>query len=226
MERSRILRRAADLLRERNDELAWLETLDTGKPLSETEAVGVVTGADALEYYAGLAPAVQCEQIPLSDTAFVYTRREPLGVCAGIGAWNYPLQIACWKSAPALACGNAMVFKPSEVTPLSIPKPAEIFTEAGLPVGVFDVVRRANATPYALAAGVFSESLRRARRVIHRLQAGICWLNSYNLSPVVMPVGGYKQSGIGRENGLSTLAPYTQIKSIYVELGDVECPYA
>jgi acyl-CoA reductase-like NAD-dependent aldehyde dehydrogenase len=71
-----------------------------------------------------------------------------------------------------------------------------------------------------------SRILRRAHRVIHRLEAGICWLNTYNLSPVEMPVGGYKQSGIGRENGLATLTHYTQIKSIYVELGDVDCPYA
>jgi betaine-aldehyde dehydrogenase len=76
-----------------------------------------------------------------------------------------------------------------------------------------------------LAAGVFSEGLRRAHRVIHRLEAGICWLDNYNLSPVEMPVGGYKESGIGRENGLATLTHYTQIKSIYVELGEVECPY-
>ncbi|HCR1219253.1 TPA: aldehyde dehydrogenase family protein, partial [Pseudomonas aeruginosa] len=118
MQRSRILRRAVDILRERNDELAALETLDTGKPLAETRSVDIVTGADVLEYYAGLVPAIEGEQIPLRETSFVYTRREPLGVVAGIGAWNYPVQIALWKSAPALAAGNAMIFKPSEVTPL------------------------------------------------------------------------------------------------------------
>jgi betaine-aldehyde dehydrogenase len=107
MQRSRILRKAVDILRERNDELAELETLDTGKPLSETRYVDIVTGADVLEYYAGLIPAIEGEQIPLRDTSFVYTRREPLGVVAGIGAWNYPIQIALWKSAPALAAGNA-----------------------------------------------------------------------------------------------------------------------
>jgi len=119
MQRSRILRRAVDILRERNDELAALETLDTGKPLSETASVDIVTGADVLEYYAGLIPSLEGQQIPLRDTSFVYTRREPLGVVAGIGAWNYPIQIALWKSAPALAAGNAMIFKPSEVTPLT-----------------------------------------------------------------------------------------------------------
>ncbi|RWB50908.1 MAG: aldehyde dehydrogenase family protein, partial [Mesorhizobium sp.] len=119
MQRSRILRRAVEILRERNDELAALETRDTGKPIAETQAVDIVTGADVIEYYAGLATAIEGQQIPLRPSSFVYTRREPLGVCAGIGAWNYPIQIACWKSAPALAAGNAMIFKPSEVTPLT-----------------------------------------------------------------------------------------------------------
>ena len=103
MQRSRILRRAVAILRERNDELAELETLDTGKPLAETRSVDIVTGADVLEYYAGLIPAIEGAQIPLRESSFVYTRREPLGVVAGIGAWNYPIQIALWKSAPALA---------------------------------------------------------------------------------------------------------------------------
>ncbi|HDS1460638.1 aldehyde dehydrogenase family protein, partial [Stenotrophomonas maltophilia] len=119
MERSRILRRAVEILRERNDELAHLETLDTGKALAETTTVDIVTGADVVEYYAGLATAIEGIQLPLRESSFFYTRREPLGVVAGIGAWNYPIQIAMWKSAPALAAGNAMVFKPSEVTPLT-----------------------------------------------------------------------------------------------------------
>ncbi len=140
MARSRILRKAVDILRERNDELARLETLDTGKPLSETAHVDIVTGADVLEYYAGLIPALEGSQIPLRDSSFIYTRREPLGVVAGIGAWNYPIQIALWKSAPALAAGNAMIFKPSEVTPLTALKLAEIYREAGLPDGVFNVL--------------------------------------------------------------------------------------
>lgn len=140
-ERSRILLKAVALLRERNDELAALEVADTGKPLQEAIAVDIETGADVIEYFAGLAPAMQGEQQPLSETQFFYTRREPLGICAGIGAWNYPIQIAMWKSAPALAAGNAMIFKPSEETPLSALKLAEIFTEAGLPDGVFNVLQ-------------------------------------------------------------------------------------
>ena len=420
MERSRILRRAVDILRERNDELAALETLDTGKAFSETKYVDIVTGADVLEYYAGLVPAIEGEQIPLRDTSFVYTRREPLGVVAGIGAWNYPIQIALWKSAPALAAGNAMIFKPSEVTSLTTLKLAEIYSEAGLPDGVFnvltgtgsevgqwltehpriekisftggtvtgkkvmasasssslkevtmelggksplivfedadldraadialmanfyssgqvctngtrvfvpralqarfeskvlervkrirlgspqddqtnfgplvsfahmervlgyietgrqqgarlltggerviegdyangayvaptvftdcrddmtivreeifgpvmsiliydseeEVIRRANDTDYGLAAGIVTRDLNRAHRVIHKLEAGICWINTWGESAAEMPVGGYKQSGVGRENGLTTLAHYTRIKSVQVELGE------
>ena len=420
MERSRILRRAVDILRERNDELAALETLDTGKSFSETKYVDIVTGADVLEYYAGLVPAIEGEQIPLRDTSFVYTRREPLGVVAGIGAWNYPIQIALWKSAPALAAGNAMIFKPSEVTSLTTLKLAEIYTEAGVPAGVFnvltgsgrevgtwltehpriekvsftggtdtgkkvmasasssslkdvtmelggkspliifddadldraadtammanfyssgqvctngtrvfvpkhlqaafeakivervarirignpedentnfgplvsfahmesvlgyiakgkeqgarllcggdrltegdfakgafvaptvftdctddmvivreeifgpvmsiltyeteeEVIRRANDTDFGLAAGLVTKDLNRAHRVIHQLEAGICWINAWGESDAKMPVGGYKQSGVGRENGISSLNNFTRIKSVQVELGD------
>ncbi|KHT01960.1 betaine-aldehyde dehydrogenase [Pectobacterium brasiliense] len=420
MERSRILRRAVDILRERNDELALLETHDTGKPLSETRTVDIVTGADVLEYYAGLIPMLEGQQIPLRDTSFAYTRREPLGVVAGIGAWNYPIQIALWKSAPALAAGNAMIFKPSEVTSLTALKLAEIYTEAGLPAGVFnvltgtgksvgqaltthpgiakvsftggiasgktvmanaagstlkevtmelggkspliifddadldkaadiammanffssgqvctngtrvfipqalqaqfeekilarvqririgdptdeqvnfgplvsfphresvlryiesgkregarvlvggepmtdekyaqgafvaptvftdcrddmkivreeifgpvmniltyqnedEVIRRANESEYGLAAGIVTRDLNRAHRVIHQLEAGICWINTWGESPAEMPVGGYKHSGVGRENGITTLEHYTQIKSVQVELGE------
>ena len=112
-ERGRILHRAAQLLRARNAELAELEVQDCGKPLQEALVVDVQSGADCIEYFAGAAATLAGAQYPLKK-AFAYTRREPLGVCVGIGAWNYPLQMACWKSAPALAAGNAMIFKPSE----------------------------------------------------------------------------------------------------------------
>jgi betaine-aldehyde dehydrogenase len=418
VERSRILLRAVALLRERNDALAELETLNTGKPLSETRSVDIVTGADVLEYYAGVMHGLEGSQVPLREGSFFYTRQEPLGVVGAIGAWNYPIQIALWKAAPALAAGNAMIFKPSEVTPLTALKLAEIFTEAGLPDGVFNVlpgdgagvgsaltehpgiekisftggtstgrkvmasassstlkevtmelggkspliicadadielaadvammanfyssgqvctngtrvfvpkdlladveqalrerisririgdplqedtnfgplvsaahmrrvlehiasgktegarlvcggerltdgalgkgcyvaptvfsdcrddmrivreeifgpvlsllsydseeeaIARANATEYGLAAGVVSRDLSRAHRLIHQLEAGICWVNCWGESPAQMPVGGYKQSGVGRENGLATLRAYTRTKSIQIEL--------
>ncbi|MFD1745419.1 betaine-aldehyde dehydrogenase [Rhizobium helianthi] len=141
MARGRILRRAADIMRERNRELSELETLDTGKPIQETIVADPTSGADSLEFFGGIAAtALNGSQIPLGGD-FAYTKRVPLGVVVGIGAWNYPQQIACWKAAPALAAGNAMVFKPSEVTPLGALKIAEILIEAGLPKGVFNVIQ-------------------------------------------------------------------------------------
>lgn len=140
--RARILQKAAALLRERNDELARLETLDSGKAYSETSTVDIVTGADVLEYYANLVGGggLNGETTQLREDAWVFTKKAPLGVCVGIGAWNYPLQIALWKSAPCLAAGNTMVYKPSEYTPLHAQMLAEIYREAGLPPGVFNVV--------------------------------------------------------------------------------------
>ena len=423
-ERGRILNRAAQLIREHNDELARLEVLDTGKPWQEAEVVDIQTGADVIEFFAGLAASLQGEYQDLGNGNFFYTRPEPLGVCAGIGAWNYPVQIAMWKAGPCLAAGNTMVFKPSEETPLSVLRLAELFTEAGLPDGVFNVVqgdgrvgqmltahpgiakvsftgecgtgrkvmgassatlkdvtmelggkspliifgdadlknavagamianfytqgevctngtrvfvhesiydtfleqlkarteqlvigdpmdpstqigalisishlekvmgyidsakaagarllcggervtegalangafikptvfvdctddmpqvkdeifgpvmsvlkfsdedeviRRANDTEFGLAAGLFTRDISRAHRVIAQMQAGICWINTWGGSPAEMPVGGYKQSGVGRENGLVTLKHYTQTKSVLVELGDIDSPYA
>ena len=114
IERCRILRRAADLLRERNEELARLETLNTGRAIQETLVADAASAADALEFIGSIAAGFNGDHIDLGGP-FAYTRREALGVVAGIGAWNYPIQIAGWKAAPALACGNAMVFKPSEL---------------------------------------------------------------------------------------------------------------
>jgi betaine-aldehyde dehydrogenase len=422
-ERARILRRTADILRSRNRELAELETCDTGKPIQETLVVDVASGADCFEYFAGLAQSLSGEHIDLGAAAFGYTRREPLGVVAGIGAWNYPLQIACWKAAPALACGNAMIFKPAELTPFTAVKLQEILLKAGLPPGVFQVVQgfaetgrlltrhpdirkvsltgevgtgkavmsdaaqtlksvtlelggksplivfgdakldnavagallanfyssgqvcsngtrvfvhcsikaaflerlikrvgamrigdpmnpetqvgalvseqhmhkvlsyidrgraegarvltggirvttgdlangyfvaptvfdncrddmaivreeifgpvmsvlefedeqevieRANATEFGLAAGVFTNDLTRAHRVIARLQAGTCWINHYNVTPIELPFGGVKLSGLGRENGRAAIEHYTQLKSVYVAMGNVDAPY-
>jgi betaine-aldehyde dehydrogenase len=141
MERTRIMLRAVQILRERNDEIAHLETLDSGKPLSETTTVDIVSGADQLEFYAGLVSTLHGQHFDFPPNGFASVQRQPLGVCAGIGAWNYPIQIAMWKSAPALACGNSFIFKPAELTPLTALKLAEVYTEAGLPDGVFNVVQ-------------------------------------------------------------------------------------
>ena len=421
-ERGRILHRAAALLRARNEELAALEVADCGKPLQEALVVDIHSGADCIEYFAGAAATLTGMQVPLKN-AFAYTRKEPLGVCVGIGAWNYPIQIACWKSAPALAAGNAMIFKPSELTPTTALKLAEIYLEAGLPPGVFNVlqgrgstgallaehpgvakvsvtgsvptgkkvmqtaagtlkrvtmelggkspllvfddadleqavaaammgnfytqgevctnctrvfvqrgladrflarlkertallrvgdpmdpvtevgalisrahtdkvmdyinsgivegaklaigghrvevagqgggnfvaptvfaecrddmrivreeifgpvlamlvfddeaegVQRANASRFGLAAGVFTRDVARAHRVAGQLKAGLCWINNYNITPIEMPFGGAGESGIGHENSMAALDHYTQLKTVYVEMGEVACGY-
>ncbi|WP_455272373.1 betaine-aldehyde dehydrogenase [Rhizobium herbae] len=144
--RGRILKRAADIMRTRNRELSELETLDTGKPIQETIVADPTSGADAFEFFGGVAAAaLNGDYIPLGGD-FAYTKRVPLGVCVGIGAWNYPQQIACWKGAPALIAGNAMVFKPSENTPLGALKIAEILFEAGLPKGLYNVIQGDRST--------------------------------------------------------------------------------
>lgn len=423
VERGRILNRAAQLLVENNERLARLETQDTGKPLQETIAVDVLSGADCIEYFAGIARTIAGEHHDLGPGAFGYTRREPLGVVAGIGAWNYPIQIACWKSAPALACGNAMLFKPAELTPLTAIELERIYLEAGLPEGLFQVVQgkaetgqmlsrhpgiakvsltgevgtgkkvmadaaatlklvtlelggksalivfedadldeavsgallanffsagevctngtrvfvhhsvrdaflaklkarteamilgdpldlktqmgalisqdhmervlhyielgkrqgatlltggkratqgalahgafvqptiftdctddmaivreeifgpvmsvltfdseeevvaRSNATDLGLAAGIFTQDLTRAHRVIAALEAGTCWINTYNITPIELPFGGNKQSGLGRENGKAAIEYFTQLKSVYVAMERIDAPY-
>lgn len=88
-----------------------------------------------------------------------------------------------------------------------------------------EVINRANDTELGLSAGVFTQNLARAHRVVAKLRAGTCWINNYNLTPIGVPFGGYKQSGIGRENAAGAIEHFTQIKSVYVELGDVECDY-
>lgn len=420
--RGRILHALSQKLREHRDELAELEMQDGGKPIAETPEADVDSGADCLEYFAGQAASIQGEYQEV-DGGFFYTRPEPLGVVGAIGAWNYPLQIACWKTAPALAAGNAIVFKPSELTPLSALRFAELAKEAGVPDGlinivpgfgdagqalsnhphidkisltggaetgkkvmadaagtlkevslelggksplvvfddadldnavsgammanfftqgeictngtrvfvhesvreafiekllvrveklklgnpadgdtdmgpmispahgklvleyieagkaggakcltggerveiagcengvfiaptVFDgctddmtivreeifgpvmsilsftdedeVIRRANDTEFGLAAAVFTRDLERAHRVIGEIEAGICWINHYNITPIEMPFGGIKGSGIGKENSRRALSYYSRLKSVFVAQGAIDAPY-
>lgn len=426
-ERAKVLNKVAELLRQYNDPLAELETLNTGKPIQESRLVDIISGAECFEFFATCVHHLNGHMLP-DPNALIYTRREPLGVVAAIGAWNYPLQIACWKTAPALACGNSVVFKPSELTPLSAQFLAEIFKMAGLPAGAFnlihgdgaigrqliehadvakisltgsvptgkavlrsaaerltpvslelggkspfivfegadieqavsgalmanfytqgevcsngtrvfvqsgiydefvtaftaraknivlgdpldantqmgplisqahaqrvreyisigvsegatlacgqdpnntaipngsqlqsanfitptiftnctdrmrivkeeifgpvacvlpfddeaEVISRANQTPFGLAAGIFTQDITQAHRVVAQLKAGVCWINEYNITPIAMPFGGVKASGLGRENGLAALDCYTQLKSVYVGMNPIACDY-
>lgn len=139
-ERSRILHKVAAALHDANEELSRLEVQDVGKLYSEAVTGDVPSGADAFEYFANLT-ATMTGTSHQWDGALGYTRRVPLGVCAGIGAWNYPAQIACWKAAPALAAGNAFILKPSEETPLVAQRIVEIAHDAGLPKGLLQLLQ-------------------------------------------------------------------------------------
>src|SRR3954452_17762160 len=140
-ERGRLLWRLADLVEENLDELATLETLDNGKPIPASKRDDVPGVAAMFRYFAGWTTKNTGQVIPVSAGNFhVYTRHEPVGVCAGIIPWNYPLGMASWKLAPALACGNTMIIKPAEQTPVSILRFAELVREAGIPAGVVNVI--------------------------------------------------------------------------------------
>jgi betaine-aldehyde dehydrogenase len=153
VERGRILRRAADIIRARNRELSELETLDTGKPISETLVADATSAADALEYFGGLAGTLTGEHVPLGAD-WAYTMRIPAGrLRRALARGTIPRRSRRGKTAPALICGNTMVFKPSEQTPLCALKLAEILTEAGAPPGVINVIQGAGTVGRALVAG-------------------------------------------------------------------------
>lgn len=137
--RGRVLARASLLIRERLDDLAVLEARNAGKPIRDARGE-IALAADVLEYWAGAANKIFGETVPIQDAGLDVTLREPVGVCALIVPWNFPLVITTWKVAPALACGNAVIVKPATHTPLSALRLADILVEAGLPSGVLSVL--------------------------------------------------------------------------------------
>jgi len=139
-ERGRILRRAAELLREKSEEFAVAETLDTGKPIFESRNIDIPTAIDSLDYYASMAVDILGKCIPVGGAALDYTVREPLGVVAAITPWNFPLVLALRKLAPALAAGNTVVVKPASLTPLTTVMLGEVFAAAGIPEGVLNII--------------------------------------------------------------------------------------
>ena len=415
-ERARLLWKLADLIEEHAQEFSEIESVNTGKPITETMLADVPLTVEHFRYFAGWVTKLTGETLPVSQPGhyLAYTRREPLGVVGAIVPWNFPLMIASWKIAPALACGNTVVIKPSEITPLSLLRLGELAIEAGFPPGVInivpgyghdagkalvshpgvakisftgstgvgreimvaaadrftrvtlelggkspnivlpdanpdavvggammgiffnqgevccagsrlfvpraqfdsivdmvgrrahaiqqgvgidpatemgplvseiqlnrvmqyietghregaslvtggarnteagsgyfveptvfvgndemtiareeifgpvlvalpyedldEVVRRANATPYGLAAAVWTEDVRKGIKVAEKLKAGTVWINGYNLLDAVSPWGGFKASGIGREMGSYALQHYTEVKSTWVNL--------
>ncbi len=151
-DRGRILLGIANLIEKNKDELALLDTLDNGKPINETTNADIPLAIDCFLYYAGWADKIHGETIPVRGGFFNYTLREPIGVVGQIIPWNFPLLMAAWKIAPALACGNTVVLKPAEQTPLTALRLGEICQEAGLPDGVLDIVPGYGSTAGAALA--------------------------------------------------------------------------
>jgi aldehyde dehydrogenase (NAD+) len=139
-ERGRLVRRLGDRLLERVDEVARLETIHNGKPISESRQIEIPAAAECFEYYGGWSDKVMGETIPVKGNHLTYTLREPVGVVAAIVPWNFPLLLASWKVAPALACGNTVILKPASQTPLTALALGEIAIEVGLPPGVLNVL--------------------------------------------------------------------------------------
>ncbi|KAL5987555.1 hypothetical protein ACLOJK_035303 [Asimina triloba] len=342
-ERSRILYRSADLIEKHNDDIAALETWDNGKPYEQAAAIEVPMLARLIRYYAGWADKIHGLTVPADGPYHVQTLHEPIGVAGQIIPWNFPLLMYAWKVGPALACGNTVVLKTAEQTPLSALYVSKLFHEAGLPVGVLnvisgfgptagaalashmdvdklaftgstatgkivlelaaksnlkpvtlelggkspfivcedadvdhaveqahfalffnqvlvlrqvilfipvvliiacykyifvtnlvallkfqidleqfekilrdldEVIRRANATRYGLAAGVFTKSIDKANTLIRALKAGTVWVNCFDVFDAAIPFGGFKESGQGREKGIYSLSNYLQVKAV------------
>jgi len=148
--RGRLLWKIADLVEHNIEELAELETLDNGKPIFESRYVDMPMVADVFRYYAGWATKIHGETININEGAFTYTQREPVGVVGAIVPWNFPLLLASWKLGPALACGNTVVLKPAEQTPLTALRFGELCRQAGLPPGVLNILTGGPETGAAL----------------------------------------------------------------------------
>src|SRR5690348_1577745 len=151
-DRGRLIWKLAEVVEKNVDELAELETLDNGKPIFESRYVDMPMVVDVLRYYAGLATKIHGETVNTFETAFTYTLRESVGVVGLIVPWNFPLLLASWKVGPALACGNTIVLKPAEQTPLTTLKFGELVIEAGFPAGVVNILTGGPETGKAIVA--------------------------------------------------------------------------
>ena len=188
MRRTRILLRLAALIEEHADELARLESRDVGKPLSEAATRDLPFTIQTWLYYAGWPTKILGTTNPAKPGVFTYTLREPLGVVGAITPWNFPMTIASWKLAPALACGNAVIHKPAEEAPLSAIRLAELALEAGVPEGLWSVVTGDGSTGAALAAhpGVDKISFTGSTEVGQQIQRAAAG----NLKRLTLELGG------------------------------------
>jgi acyl-CoA reductase-like NAD-dependent aldehyde dehydrogenase len=197
-ERGRLLWRIAELVEAHGDELATLETRDQGQPIMVAKTVSLTMAAEVFRYYAGWCTKIEGSTAPVSiPNVMHYTRREPVGVCALITPWNFPLMIAAWKLAPALACGNTVILKPAEQTPLTTLVLARLCVEAGVPAGVVNCLTGGPATGQALTEhpGIDKVSFTGSTEVgkaIVRASAG-------NLKRVALELGGKAPSVIAKD---------------------------
>jgi acyl-CoA reductase-like NAD-dependent aldehyde dehydrogenase len=198
-QRARILWRIADLIEEHADELARLETRDQGQPLSISAGFSVPLAAEVFRYYAGWCTKIEGTAGPVATPDVLhYTRREPVGVAALITPWNFPLMIAAWKLAPALAAGNSVILKPSELTPLTTIRLARFCLDAGVPAGVVNLLTGAGDLGQALVEhpGVdkvsFTGSTATGRAIVHASADS-------NLKRLSLELGGKAPSIIARD---------------------------
>ncbi len=188
-ERGRLLNRLADLVEEKADELARIETLQNGKPYFESRQVDLPELVAILRYYAGWADKIHGETIPVAGPVLNYTRREPLGVVGAIVPWNFPLLLAVWKVAPALACGNTVVLKPAEEAPLTALKLGELAAQVGFPAGALNVVPGYGPTagaPLVRHAGVDKIAFTGSTEVGKQIMCDA----AVSLKPVTLELGG------------------------------------
>jgi aldehyde dehydrogenase (NAD+)/phenylacetaldehyde dehydrogenase len=222
--RARALADLAQLVESNAEQLATLETLDNGKPLTESLYVDAAIAADVWRYYSGSPTRLGGDVLPVSPLvgdAFVYSRREPLGVVAAVVPWNFPLLIASWKIAPALAAGNAVVVKPSETTSLTALRLAELAVEAGLPPGVLNVVTglggeagRALVQHPKVAKVTFTGSTATGREVLRA--------SATNLAKVTLELGG-KSANIVFGDADVAAAVDGALAGIFLNQGQVCC---
>ena len=189
-ERGRLVWKLGERLMEQVDEVARLETLHNGKPITESRHIEIPMAAECLQYFAGWADKIHGETMPVKGNAFVYTLREPLGVVAAIVPWNFPLLLAVWKVAPALATGNTVILKPASQTPLTALALGELALEVGFPPGVLNVITG--------SGGAVGQAHRRAsrhrqdrvhRRHVDRARAS-CAAPAETLKHITLELGG------------------------------------
>jgi acyl-CoA reductase-like NAD-dependent aldehyde dehydrogenase len=220
-QRARLMFKIADLIDQHADELAELETLDNGKPLTFSRAFDIPASAETFRYYAGWVTKIYGETNPSDPAFFNYTLREPVGVCGQIIPWNFPLLMAAWKLGPALACGNTVILKPAEQTPLTALRLGELITEAGLPEGVLNIVTgfgpgagSSIAEHPAIDKVAFTGSTE-VGKIILKASAG-------NLKKVSLELGGKAPNIIFPDADLDQAVP-TSMMGVYFNSGQVCC---